>query len=322
MRRYPSWVYPVLGLALACLAILAWLAPVQRSRTSHGNGSPTPEKSVPLELVTPHLSNADARINEAVHNHFLPVRALLNRGRSNTDKFAKLALGWSSKWRIATDAIPFTKGGSNERYLKEQFELHVLNGEELQRAIEQCVNEFIAEVHSIESKMLVDLQADVQGFSREHQLAKLDSKEIQSMFDQAISNAMQVASSDLQSNISSQLVSIVVGEVLTQVAIRLGVSAGILGTGAASSWATLGIGLVVGIVIDQIVMTIWNSWSDPEGKLVDSLNQQLDLMQRIICDGDQDTKGLAQHFAEIANSRSSLRRKAVLGIYGIDGLSN
>ena len=187
MRRYPSWVYPVLGLALACLAILAWLAPVQRSRTSHGNGSPTPEKSVPLELVTPHLSNADARINEAVHNHFLPVRALLNRGRSNTDKFAKLALGWSSKWRIATDAIPFTKGGSNEKYLKEQFELHVLNGEELQRAIEQCVNEFIAEVHSIESKMLVDLQADVQGFSREHQLAKLDSKEIQSMFDQAIS---------------------------------------------------------------------------------------------------------------------------------------
>ena len=112
------------------------------------------------------------------------------------------------------------------------------------------------------------------------------------------------------------------GEVLTQVAIRLGVSAGILGTGAASSWATLGIGLVVGIVIDQIVMTIWNSWSDPEGKLVDSLNQQLDLMQRIICDGDQDTKGLAQHFAEIANSRSSLRRKAVLEIYGIDGLSN
>lgn len=322
MRRYPSWIYPVLGLALVCLAILVWLAPAQRTRTSHGNGSPTPKKSVPLELVSPHLSNADARINEAVLNHFLPVRALLNRGRSNTDKFAKLALGWSSKWRIATDAIPFTKGGSNERYLKEQFELHVLNSEELQRAIEQCVNEFIAEVHSIESKMLVDLQADVQGFSREHQLANLDAKEIQSMFDQAISNAMQMASSDLQSNISSQLVSIVVGEVLTQVAIRLGVSAGILGTGAASSWATLGIGLVVGIVIDQIVMTIWNSWSDPEGKLVESLNQQLDLMQRIICDGDQDTKGLAQHFAEIANSRSSLRRKAVLEIYGIDGLSN
>ena len=318
MRRYPSWFYPVMGLASICLVILIWLAPVQRSRTSQGKGSPTPEKPVPLELVTPHLSNADSRINEAVLNHFLPVRALLNRGRSNTDKFAKLALGWSSKWRIATDAIPFTKGGSNEKYLKEQFELHVLNGEELQRAIEQCVNEFIAEVHSIESKMLVDLLADVQGFSREHQLANLDAKEIQSMFDQAISNAMQVASSDLRSNISSQLVSIVVGEVLTQVAIRLGVSAGILGTGAASSWATLGIGLVVGIVIDQIVMTIWNSWSDPEGKLVESLNQQLDLMQRIICDGDQDTKGLAQHFAEIANSRSLLRRKAVLEIYGID----
>ena len=319
MQRYPSWVFPVAGLAVVCLATLVWFAPTKRSSNSLSKGSPNQKRFVPLEIVSPHLSNADSRINDAVTNHFLPVRALLNRGRSNTDKFAKLALGWSSKWRIATDAIPFTKGGSNEKYLKDQFELHILNGAELQRAIEQCVNEFIAEVRSIESKMLVDLQADVQGFSREHQLAELDAKEIQSMFDQAISNAMQVASSDLQSNISSQLVSLVVGEVLTQVAVRLGVSAGILGTGAAASWATLGIGLVVGIVIDQIVMTIWNSWSDPEGKLVESLNQQLDLMQRIICEGDQDTKGLAQHFAEIANSRSLLRRKAVLEIYGIEG---
>ena len=319
MQRYPSWVFPVAGLAVVCLATLVWFAPTKRSSTSLSKGSPNQKLFVPLEIVSPHLLNADSRINDAVTNHFLPVQALLNRGRSNTDKFAKLALGWSSKWRIATDAIPFTKGGSNEKYLKDQFELQILNGAELQRAIEQCVNEFIAEVRSIESKMLVDLQADVQGFSREHQLAELDAKEIQSMFDQAISNAMQVASSDLQSNISSQLVSLVVGEVLTQVAVRLGVSAGILGTGAASSWATLGIGLIVGIVIDQIVMTIWNSWSDPEGKLVESLNQQLDLMQRIICEGDQDTKGLAQHFAEIANSRSLLRRKAVLEIYGIEG---
>jgi len=29
--------------------------------------------------------------------------------------------------------------------------------------------------------------------------------------------------------------------------------------------------------------------------------------------------GLAQHFAEIANSRSLLRRKAVLEIYGLEG---
>lgn len=320
MKRYPVWVFPVTGLACLFFAILGW-----RSSTDDSNRSfrtpvliPIPTSTVPLALVSPHLSHADSRIDDAIKAHFLPVRALLNQGRSNTQKFAKLALGWSSKWKIASDAMPFTQGGSNEKYLKEQFELHVLKGSDLQRAIEQCVNEFVAEVHSIESKMLVDLQADVQDFSRSHQLAELDSQEIQSLFDSAISKAMAVATTDLQSNISSQLVSLVVGEVLTQVAVRLGVSAGILGTGAATGWATFGIGVVVGLVIDQIVMTIWNRWSDPEGKLVVTLNQQLDLMQQIICEGDQDTKGLKQHFEEIANSRSRLRKKAILEIYGIE----
>ena len=105
---------------------------------------------------------------------------------------------------------------------------------------------------------------------------------------------------------------------LTQVAVRLGVSAGILGTGAASGWATLGIGVLVGLVIDQMVSAIWSQFSDPTKNLEDELNYQLKVMQRVICYGDEKTKGLEQHFEEIAKSRAELRRIAVLQLLGAE----
>jgi len=45
--------------------------------------------------------------------------------------------------------------------------------------------------------------------------------------------------------------------VLEQVGVRLGVSGGILAAGAESSWATLGVGLAVGLVVDQVVGAVW-----------------------------------------------------------------
>jgi hypothetical protein len=277
---------------------------------------------IPLELVKPHLATAEERITEATRNHFGPIDSVLDRSRSQSDQFASLALGWSSKWRIVADAIPFTQGDRNAIYLREQFERIVLKGSDLEKAMEQSVQEFIADIRSIESKMLVDLRADIQHLSNDYQLAKVEVEELQTRFDEAIENAMQVASTDLQANISSQLVSIVVGEVLTQVAVRLGVSAGILGAGAASGWATLGVGVVVGIVIDQIVMSVWSRWSNPKEQLVDALHHQLNVVQDMICLGDGQTKGLVKHFEEIAKSRSQLRRIAIMNILGIEDPSS
>ena len=194
----------------------------------------------------------------------------------------------------------------------------MLKGIDLTKAIEQSVTEFLADIRSIENKMLVELRVDVEDFSNTYELGLMDADEVQSHFDAAIVNAMQISGFDLQSNISSQLVSIIVGEVLTQVAVRLGISAGILGTGAASGWATLGVGIVVGLVIDQIVSVIWRQWSDPAKNLEEELNYQLKLMQRVICYGDEKTKGLEQHFIEIARSRAELRRIAVLKLLGVE----
>lgn len=316
MKWRKAW--PILvGTTLAAIWFLTQYSPPQVFHTSAEKVSDVVTPAVsPLDIAKPHLALADRRIAEATKSHFGGISSLFAQARSHTDEFAKSALGWGSKWRIAADAMPFTKGNRNEEYLKEQFEKQVLSGAKLEKAIEQCVLEFLDDIHSIESKMLVDLKADLADFPGEYTISQMSEEELQSHFDSAIQNAMLVAGVDLQSNISSQLVSIVVGEVLTQLAVRMGVSAGILGTGAASGWATLGIGVVVGIVIDQVVMSIWNQWNNPQGNLVDTLNHQLDVMQVVICLGDNETQGLQQRFEQIARARAQVRQTAVLELLG------
>ena len=281
-----------------------------------GLGTSKSRAPSPDTIAAPHLQRAEESISKATRTHFQAIEALFERSRSQSPTFAKLALGWGSKWRIVADATPFTRGNRHAEYLKEQFEAQVLKGEDLSKAVEQAVNEFLAEIRNTESKMLVDLRVDVEDLKSTYEIGQMSTTEIQSHFDAAVENAMLISGYDLQSNISSQLVSIVVGEVLTQVAIRLGVSAGILGTGAASGWFTLGVGVIVGLVIDQIVSAIWTHISDPQKNLEEELNIQLKVMQRLICFGDKDTKGLVQHFEEIANSRAELRRVAVLKLLG------
>ena len=281
-----------------------------------GLGTSKSRTPSPETIAAPHLERAEESISKATRTHFQAIETLFDRSRSQSPTFAKLALGWGSKWRIIADATPFTRGDRHAEYLKEQFEAQVLKGEDLSKAIEQAVNEFLAEIRNTESKMLVDLRVDVEDLKSTYELGQMNTAEVQSQFDAAVENAMLISGNDLQTNISSQLVSIVVGEVLTQVAIRLGVSAGILGTGAASGWFTLGVGVIVGLVIDQIVSAIWTHISDPQKNLEEELNIQLKVMKRLICFGDKDTKGLLQHFDEIASSRAQLRRVAVLKLLG------
>ncbi len=315
MRQRAAW-----ALVVPLAIVVGWISLRPRASTSIDvagvQGGPFVKSAA--QIAKPHLDKAEERIAKASRNQFGAIESLFEQSRAQTGSFAKSAMGWSSKWRIVADATPFTRGDRHAEYLREQFELQVLKRDQLTNAIEQAVRQFLAEIRSIESKMLVDLRVDVDDVASTYRLAMMDAEEVQLHFDAAIENAMQISGVDLQSKIGSQLVSLIVGEVLTQVAVRLGVSAGILGTGAASGWATLGIGIVVGLVIDQIVSAIWTHWSDPTKNLEEELNFQLKVMQRIICYGDEKTKGLEQHFEELAKSRAELRRLAVLKLLGVE----
>jgi hypothetical protein len=159
--------------------------------------------------------------------------------------------------------------------------------------------------------MLVDIRADLDDFPSVKFTEWRNDESLKERFEQAIAVAMETNGKDIQSNVGSQLVSLIAGEVLAQVAVRMGVSAGILGAGAASGWATFGIGVVAGVVIDQIVSHVWAFVDDPEKELTYQVQKQIDSLQSLLCNGDDQVTGLKQHFSRIGEERSQLRIIAI-----------
>lgn len=263
------------------------------------------------EIASPHLLRCQQRVSLASQSHTEPIVDLLNRAQIKVPKFSKTALSFASKWRLIADSVPYTKGDRNEIYLREEFESIVLRSSDLEEAIQESIASFLQEIRSIENQMLVELRADLDDFPQVDWSKWKDDATLREQFDIAIATAMESSNTDFKNAVGSQLISLIAGEVLTQVAVRVGVSAGILGTGAASGWATLGIGVVAGIVIDQVVSTVWKYWDNPETELTEQIQSQLSNLQRLICEGDETTRGLRQHYTRVSEERDSLRRLAI-----------
>ncbi len=98
------------------------------------------------------------------------------------------------------------------------------------------------------------------------------------------------------------------------VIVSLSVSAGILGVGTASSAETLGIGLVVSLLVDQIVSWVWDWWRDPVGDLTVKMNEKLDQIHGLIVNGVGISPGLRQRLEELSKKRAALRRAAISGL--------
>jgi hypothetical protein len=267
-------------------------------------------------IAAPHLDSAKTKSEDVIENHLIPIHRFFNESKKNTPEFAAIALGWGSKWKLIKDNIPFTQGGQHEIYIRNQFEQTVFSVKALESVVSLAVSEYLADINSIESQMLVALRADLAGIPGESPIAKLDESQLQAKFDEAIQNAIASASGQLKADVGTQLVSIIVGEVLTQVAIRLGASATILTTGAGSAWMTLGIGFVVGVIVDQVIAWVWDWWADPKGKLAGKIDVKLDEMCKLICEGEsngeQKVAGLRQRFQTLALERASVRERAIL----------
>jgi hypothetical protein len=255
------------------------------------------------------------QIQQLAGQGYPAIEIIFSKAYDNVPTFADAILGFKSKWNLVLDKLPWNDKDRHNRFLKDQFQEHIFSPEELESAVRQAVGERLNEVRDIESQMLIAIRADIEGLPELDRIESHDASDLELRFQQAIAHASDVVSQDLSSNIESQLVSLVAGEVMAQVAIRMGVSAGILSTGAASGWATLGIGLVAGILVDQLVTRIWGWWSEPEAELQYQVSKQLSLVHDLICKGDTDSEGLDGRFAQWITQRNKIRRDAIFQVF-------
>ncbi len=310
-----------IALAVAVLGRepLARLFLADAAGRSQGTSKTTREevaKAVPTpqEIATPHLTDAEQECERVIEEHIGALNTFFAEAKKNTRPFAEQALGWSSKWRLVADYVPFTSKVRHQTFIREKFEEYIFSPPQLEAAVKQTVDSYLNHIESIEGEMLVKIRTDVSDFPSTYMIAQLDEVTLRAAYDEAIERAIAASGSDLRANIGTEIVSQITGQVLAQVAIRLGVSAGILATGAGSGWWTFGIGVVVGVIVDQIVSWVWDWYADPTGDLATELDAKLDEINRLIIDGSTDVQGLRQRLREFARGRAVVRRQAVLAI--------
>jgi hypothetical protein len=277
-----------------------------------------PRAPTPAELAAPHLEWAQRECGLRLYQELTPVEDFFRDAKKNAPEFSKTALSWSSKWRLMADYVPGTKGGRHEKFLRAEFEKTLFTPDDLGQVITRSIRGYQLQIESIENEMLVRIRAGAREFPDNYKLAAISKDELQANYEKAIARVIAKSQSDFARSASGEVVSLIAGEVLTQVAIRLGISAGILGTGAAASPYTLGLGIVVGVIVDQLVTLVWDWAADPKAELTKELNKKFDEIRGLILDGppaDKEGKqepGLRARLRTYSEQRGEVRRQAVL----------
>src|SRR5579864_3838985 len=260
----------------------------------------------------PHLDWADRESQRQIAGHVALVDAFFAVMKQRTPQFAESVLGWDSKWAVLADHLPFVEGGRHEAFLRQALRAHLFTPEQLEQLTRQVVQAYMDSLRDMEGVMLVKIRQDVGDVAPGHAIVVPDQKMLEQLYAQIVAKVTETTDSGLRNDVARATVSLIVGEVFTQVALEMGASCSILGAGAATTPETLGVGLIVGLIADQLVTRLWDSWADPQGDLVKWLNSKLDEMHGFIVEGTAQAPGLKQRLEQYARERASVRRVAVL----------
>jgi hypothetical protein len=259
----------------------------------------------------PHLDWAASATGKCLNDQLAQLGQFFRTAKTGTPQFVDRVLGWGSKWNFLLDNVPFTQGGRHSAFLTKTFEEQIFSKEQLDQAIRQVSAGYLNGIEGIENQMLVKIHQDVKNLPTKIPAVAMDQAKLQAAYRQAISQANSAISRQVKAEVGKELVSLVTAEILTQVTVRLGVSSGILGAGASSSWATLGVGLLVGVAADEAVSWGWNKLADPKGKLTGHIGAKIDELHLLLVEGNAKGSGLRRQLQAFSRERNELRRQAI-----------
>lgn len=252
----------------------------------------------------PHVEKADAASLASVDPSLRALGVFFDDAKGHAKAFADDVLGWYSKYKLIR--------GQHEEFLAETFRKHFFGPEELRRAMTIAVEAYVAELEAIDNRMLVDIRMDVADLPGGASLMAMPVPNVQDRYRTLCGQIAGVAGADAAVDVGRAAADMIVTAVVAMIAARMGTSALVLGAGATSSWWTFGIGLVIGVIVDQIIAAVWNWTYDPHGKLVAMMEAKVDEVRRLVFDGEGGQPGLREELRRYADKRAVVRREAVI----------
>lgn len=264
-------------------------------------------------VVKTKLNQADQECETELATQLQSLDRFFAEAKRGTRQFAANALSLRSKWYYLTSKQKFRK------YLSDKFQEHIFTPEQLKQALMQCVGNYCSATESIENQMLVRICADIANLEPTRLPELLYEDNLHKAYEEALQQVQRQVGhallADVGLNITSWVAADIAEAVIARVLTRLSVSGTVLGFGAASSWETFGITMLAAIIIDQLISWIWDWIADPKGKMSEQLQQKLDEIHTAIIAGDGKQLGLRETLKQIAQSRSQMRREAILIVW-------
>jgi hypothetical protein len=319
-----GWSGVIVGVGLSAWAARYYLTamPTARDAALTSTASAPPPSLTPIErslykqrawtTIVPRLDEADRLSRTAVNDQLAEIDHFFSERRAGVKLFAGKVLSLSGKWNYAKSKLPIAADDAHLRYVAEQFASAVFSDDDLRKAIQAAVDGYLGRVAAIEGRLLVDVRADLSEQALKMPAAPrlpVSEAELRRQFETSLADVTRLAARDVGRATSLTTASLVGGEIATviavrvaaAVAVRLGVSAGIVGAGAASSWATFGVGIVVGFAVDAALNKAAKAAGyDPAAAVEQRVNAVLDDVRKLIVEGDSESKYLYDRLSKAA----------------------
>src|SRR5262249_58530566 len=131
-----------------------------------------------------------------------------------------------------------------------------------------------------EDAVLAELRADIADLPTSFPIALPDRRALRESLDRAVAGAVADARHGLAGDVARELVAVVAGEVLARASLRLGAGA--------TSFTTLGAGLLAAVAADRVLSLAW----DGRGQLIRETDRRLDGLRALVVEGSARTPGL------------------------------
>jgi hypothetical protein len=263
--------------------------------------------------VQPHLDLLDRQASESRDRRLAALRAFFREREKGAGGFAEEALSWGGKWALIQQTMHIGQADAHHKQLSAAFGRHVFTGADLQAEMKRAVRGHLSDLEGAENDMLVLIRADLADgdLGRGRKPASLDSdiafrdecRRLEAALLPTLSRELGVtAGREAASFVAMDVATQVILRVTEAVAAELGISAGILGTGAASSVETLGVGLVVGVVVDALLGRLMRAFGhDPEKEVTRQAVSLVERLADLMIDGDPGVRQTHDSLVKTAN---------------------
>jgi hypothetical protein len=129
-----------------------------------------------------------------------------------------------------------------------------------------------------------------------------DRPALREALDRGVAGAAAGARNGIAGDVARELVAVVAGEVLARATLRLGAGA--------TSFTTLGAGLLAAVAVDRLIALAW----DGRGELIRETDRRLDGLRALALEGSAGAPGLRTLLEGFDRDRAARRRAAVLGL--------